>query len=101
MVGRLIQTNPFCLLKVDKMFFNENDKFNSYQKIVLEYFDYIKNKIKDDSIFRLLSPLLGIFFGVKNGKKFKSEIYKKIKNHEIDQLEYLFLKSIDSQIHSV
>ena len=45
MVGRLIQTNPFCLLKVDKMFFNENNKFNSYQKIVLEYFDYIKSSI--------------------------------------------------------
>ena len=94
MLGRLVQTNPFCLLDVDKMFFDNMKRTESYQKIILEYFDYIKGKIQDDSIFRLLSPLLSIFFGIPNGKKFKSEIHNKMRNLEIDKLELLFLNLI-------
>ena len=94
MVGRLIQSNPFCLLDVDKTFFNEDADKKNYKKIVFEYFNYIKQKIDEDSIFRLLSPLLYIFFGVPNGKKFKSEIHQKIKNNDIDNLEKLFLQFI-------
>ena len=94
MVGRLIQSNPFCLLDVDKTFFNEDADIKNYQNIVFEYFNYIKQKIDEDSIFRLLSPLLYIFFGVPNGKKFKSEIHQKIKNNDIDNLEKMFLQFI-------
>ena len=94
MAGRLIQSNPFCLLDVDKTFFNEDTDKKNYKKIVFEYFNYIKQKIDEDSIFRLLSPLLYIFFGVPNGKKFKSEIHQKIKNNDIDNLEKMFLQFI-------
>ncbi len=94
MVGRLIQSNPFCLLDVDKTFFNEDADKKNYKKIVFEYFNYIKQKIDEDSIFRLLSPLLYIFFGVPNGKKFKSKIHQKIKNNDIDNLEKIFLQFI-------
>ena len=95
MVGRLIQSYPFCLLNVDKIFFNEIAKDNQkYKSVVFEYFNYVKQKIDDDSIFRLLSPLLYIFFGIPNGKKLKAEIHQKIKNYEIDELESLFLKLI-------
>jgi len=94
MVGRLIQSNPFCLLEVDKTFFNEDIDKKNYQNIVFEYFNYIKQKIDEDSIFRLLSPLLYIFFGVPNGKKIKSEIHQKIKNNDIDNLEKMFLQFI-------
>ena len=45
MVGRLIQNNPFSLLKVDKLFFNTKTEGVLYQKIILEYFQYIKTNI--------------------------------------------------------
>ena len=72
MIGRLIQNNPFSILSVDKLFFNTITKNNICEKIILEYFQYIKNKLYKDSIFRLLSPLLNIFFAsliVKNLKQ--------------------------------
>jgi len=97
MIGRLIQNNPFCLSQVDKLFFNYNKAKNINEKIILEYFDYIKPKINKDSIFRLLSPLLQVFFGVPDSKEFKNEIHHKIKNHEIEDLELLFLKFVKEQ----
>ena len=69
MLGRLIQHNPFCLINVDKLFFNSNKKQSFNEKIILDYFNYIKPRINKDSIFRLLSPLLQIFFGIPKGKK--------------------------------
>ena len=94
MVGRLIQSNPFCLLDVDERFFNKTKVKQEYKSIILEYFDYIKQKIGKDSIYRLLSPLLYIFFAVPNGKKFKAEIHQKMKNCEIDKLESVFLQFV-------
>lgn len=94
MLGRLIQNNPFILSKVDNLFYNLKDKKILNENIVLEYFNYIKPKISNDSLFRLLSPLLQIFFGVSDSKKFKSEIHDKIKNNEIDILEKLFIDFI-------
>ena len=96
MLGRLIQNNPFCLSKVDNLIFNYKAETIINEKIILEYFDYIKLKINDDSIFRLLSPILQIFFGIPDSKKFKSEIHDNIKNHEIEKLKFLFLKFINS-----
>jgi len=64
MLGRLIQNNPFCLLEVDKIFFNSVEKKISHTEIISEYFEYVKNNLEKDSIFRLLSPLLSIFFGL-------------------------------------
>ena len=97
MLGRLIQNNPFCLSRVDKLFFNSKKETYISEKIILDYFDYIKPKINKDSIFRLLSPILQIFFGNPNSKQFKSEINNKMKNHEIEKLEILFLEFINQQ----
>ena len=94
MLGRLVQNNPFCLSRVDSLFFNHKKETKINEKIIIDYFEYIRKKIKNDSIFRLLSPMLNIFFGVPDSKKFKIEIHQKIKNHEIDKLESLFLKFI-------
>ena len=94
MLGRLIQNNPFCLSRIDKLFFNHSEKKDINEKLILEYFDYVKSKLNNDSIFRLLSPILQIFFGVPNSKKFKSEIHNSIKNNKIDKLESLFLKFV-------
>ena len=97
MLGRLIQNNPFCLSKVDKLFFNLNYEKNLNKKIILDYFNYIKPKIGTDSIFRLLSPLLQIFFGIPDSKKLKKEIHQQIKNQEINNLESIFLQFINLQ----
>ena len=72
-------------------------KVKTSEKIILEYFQYIKNKLYKDSIFRLLSPLLNIFFCFPNSKKFKTEIQSIMKNKKIDVLESLFLQFIDKQ----
>ena len=92
MVGRLIQSNPFCLLNVDKIFFGKKTHQQKYQNIILEYFKYVKQKNGTDSIFRLLSPLLCIFFGVPNSKKLKIDIHKNIVNSELDKIETMLLK---------
>ena len=97
MLGRLIQNNPFCLGKVDKLFFGFKSEKNLNKKIILDYFNYIKPKIGNDSIFRLLSPLLQIFFGIPDSKKLKTKIHQQIKDQEIDNLESLFLQFINLQ----
>ncbi len=94
MVGRLIQSNPFCLFDVDEMFYKKGKKKYNYKKIIYEYFNYVKIKIEEESIFQLMSPLLGIFFGIPNGKKFKLAINDKMKNCAIDELESIFLKLV-------
>ncbi len=95
MLGRLIQNNPFCLNKIDKIFFKEENKIDLSENIISDYFNYIRPKIKNDSIFRLLSPLLQIFFGIPNSKKLKNEIHIQMQNHEFDKLENLFLKFVN------
>ena len=97
MLGRLIQNNPFCLGKVDKLFFNFKSEKKLSKKIIIDYFNYIKPKIGNDSIFRLLSPLLQIFFGIPDSKKLKTEIHQLIKNQEIDRLESVFFQFINLQ----
>ena len=61
---------------------------------IIEYINYIKPKINTESIFRLLSPILQIFFGIPNSKKFKTDIHENMKNHKINELESLFLQFI-------
>ena len=94
MLGRLIQNNPFLLRKVDNIFFNHKDNMDIDEKIIFNYFEYIKPKIGTESIFRLLSPLLQIFFGIPNSKVLKTEIHKNIKNEQINVIENLFLSFV-------
>tara|TARA_B100000575_G_scaffold190872_1_gene153967 strand:- start:9022 stop:10005 length:984 start_codon:yes stop_codon:yes gene_type:complete len=94
MIGRLILNNPFILKDIDKLIFNKNNATINYEEIINDYFQLIKNKVESESIFRLLSPLLNIFFGVPNSKSLKSEINQNMKNHKLDVIEKLFLKFI-------
>ena len=92
MLGRLIQSNPLILNEVDHIFFgSEKEKINKYL-VIKDYFNYIRKRLGEDSIFRLLSPLLNIFFAVPNSKKIKSEINNNIKKFDIDKLERLFFE---------
>ena len=94
MVGRLIQNNPFCLKNVDRLFYNKQNSYTVTEDTIIEYFDYIKPKLGTDSIYRLLSPLLNIFFGIANGKKFKIDVHSNMKNNNFDKLEKIFLSFV-------
>ena len=97
MVGRMIKNNPFCLVEIDKLFFENTVKPDLLEKIILQYFNYIKSKLDSDSIFRLLSPLLGIFFAQPHSKKFRVQIHSQIINHQIDSLESSFMQFINQK----
>ena len=94
MVGRLIQNNPFLLKKIDSFIYNVNDLNKINEKLIYDYFNYINPKIKSESIFRLLSPILQIFFGVPNSKIFKSKIHDYMKNQDLKKIEELFINFI-------
>ena len=94
MIGRLIQNNPFLLKKVDSYIFDHDNLNLINEKLIFDYFEYINPKVKSESIFRLLSPMLQIFFGIPNSKMFKSEIHNYMKNHELKKIERLFVNFI-------
>ena len=96
MVGRLVKNNPFILKEVDKKIFNEKIKFID-ESIINNYFMYIKPKVDFESIFRLLSPLLNIFFSVPNSKIYKTKINNYMKSQKIDLIEELLIKFINGK----
>ncbi len=93
MVGRLIKNNPFILKEVDKKIFKEKNKLID-ESIINNYFDYIKPKLGFESIFRLLSPLLSIFFSVPHSKTYKSKINDYMKDQKINLIEDLLIKFV-------
>ena len=95
MLGRLIQNNPFLLKKIDYNFFNYDKITNINEEIVFNYFNYIKTKVEIESIFRLLSPLLQIFFGVPNSKIYKTKIHEFMQNRDLAMIENLILNFIE------
>ncbi len=96
MVGRLIKNNPFVLNEVDKKIFKENNKLLD-ESIIINYFEYIKPKLGLESIFRLLSPLLNIFFSVPHSKMYKSKINEYMKDQKINLIEELLIKFISER----
>ena len=94
MLGRLIQNNPFILSKVDKLFFKEKSSNILNEEIIYDYFNYIRLDSDKESIFRLLSPLLQIFFGIPNSKDFKTKIHENMKLKKLDEIEKIFLNFI-------
>ncbi len=93
MVGRLIKNNPFILKEVDKKIFREKDRLID-ETIINSYFEYIKPKLGFESIFRLLSPLLSIFFSVPHSKTYKSKINDYMKDEKINLIEDLLIKFV-------
>ena len=96
MLGRVIQNNPFILKKVDNLFYDSKIETNIDESIIEDYFSYVSSKTEKDSIFRLLSPLLQIFFGVPNSKDFKYKIHEHMKNNDINLIEALLLNFVRS-----
>ncbi len=96
MVGRLIKNNPFILKEVDKKIFKEKNILID-ESIINNYFEYIKPKLDFESIFRLLSPLLSIFFSVPNSKIYKSKINDYMKDKKINLIEDLLIKFVSER----
>ncbi len=96
MVGRLIKNNPFILKEVDKKIFKEKYKLID-ESIINNYFEYIKPKLGFESIFRLLSPLLNIFFSVPHSKIYKSKINEYMKDQKINLIEDLLIKFVSDR----
>ncbi len=96
MVGRLIKNNPFILKEVDKKIFKEKSLLID-ESIINNYFEYIKPKLDFESIFRLLSPLLNIFFSVPHSKIYKSKINDYMKDRKINLIEELLIKFISEK----
>ena len=96
MLGRLIKNNPFILKEVDKKIFKEKDKLID-EAIINNYFEYIKPKLGFESIFRLLSPLLNIFFSVPHSKTYKSKINDYMKDQKISLIEDLLIKFVSEK----
>ena len=96
MIGRLIKNNPFILKEVDKKIFKEKDK-SIDEKIINNYFEYIKPKMGFESIFRLFSPLLNIFFSVPHSKIYKAKINDYMKDQKINLIEDLLIKFISEK----
>ena len=96
MVGRLIQNNPFVLKEVDKKIFKEKNKLID-ESIIINYFEYIKPKLGIESIFRLLSPLLNIFFSVPHSKIYKSKINDYMKDQKLNLIEDLLIKFVSEK----
>jgi len=97
MLGRLIQNNPFCLKDVDRLFYKDTKKYNITEETIIDYFNFIRPKVGKDSIYRLLSPLLNIFFGIPDSKQFKFDIHSKMKDHNFNNLEKIFLKFVSEK----
>ncbi len=93
MVGRLIKNNPFILKDVDNKIFEEKNKLID-ETIINNYFEYIKPKLGLESIFRLLSPLLNIFFSVPHSKIYKSKINDYMKDKKVSLIEDLLIKFV-------
>ncbi len=97
MLGRLVQNNPFLLKRIDEVFYGGNDNVESDEKIISSYFNYIRPKLGQETIFRLLSPILNIFFGIPNSKKFRIKINYYLKNNNLDLIEDQFMKFVVDQ----
>ena len=96
MVGRLIKNNPFILKDVDRKIFKEKGRMID-ETIIYNYFEYIKPKLNFESIFRLLSPLLHIFFSVPHSKIYKSKINEYMKDQKINLIEDLLIKFVSEK----
>ena len=96
MVGRLIKNNPFILKEVDEKIFKKEDKLID-ELIINNYFEYIKPKLGFESIFRLLSPLLSIFFSVPHSKTYKSRINDYMKDQKINLIQDLLIEFVNER----
>ena len=95
--GMGTKLNNISYTLVQNSYIKETNKYIISEKTIKDYFNFIKPKISEESIYRLLSPLLNIFFGIPDSKQFKIDIHSKMKDHNFDALERVFLKFVNEK----
>ena len=73
MLGRAIQENPYSIIGVDKLFFNDNRKLPSRIEIVEEMISYLELCVKNDVPINIVTQnMLGLFHGCRGAKLWRS-----------------------------
>ena len=73
MLGRAVQENPYSIIEVDKLFFNDNRKLPSRIEIVEEMISYLELCVKNDVPINIVTQnMLGLFHGCRGAKLWRS-----------------------------
>ena len=73
MLGRAVQENPYSIIEVDKLFFNDNRKLPSRIEIVEEMISYLELCVKSDVPINIVTQnMLGLFHGCRGAKLWRS-----------------------------
>tara|TARA_S200000501_G_scaffold307020_3_gene296028 strand:- start:4385 stop:5278 length:894 start_codon:yes stop_codon:yes gene_type:complete len=73
MLGRAVQENPYSIIEVDKLFFNDNRKLPSRIEIVEEMISYLELCVKNDVPINIVTQnMLGLFHGRRGAKLWRS-----------------------------
>mgnify|MGYP003327456489 FL=1 len=84
MLGRAVQENPYSIIEVDKLFFNDNRKLPSRIEIVEEMISYLELCVKNDVPINIVTQnMLGLFHGCRGAKLWRSYL-----SHEAPRRRY-------------
>ena len=73
MLGRAVQENPYSIIEVDKLFFNDDRKLPSRIEIVEEMISYLELCVKNDVPINIVTQnMLGLFHGCRGAKLWRS-----------------------------
>ena len=77
MVGRGVISDPFYWRKVDQIFFSSQQRIPSRREVLERYASYasrMENRQGPRSRTFLIKPVLGLFTGCYNGRKFRRTV---------------------------
>jgi tRNA-dihydrouridine synthase A len=98
MVGRSVINEPFYWNEIDHTIYDTKDANSLNRREILfkycEYADYIESSQGSRARRALLKPVLGLFFGEKNSKLFKSQLDFLIKDPSMKVGSDVILKSL-------
>ena len=73
MLGRAVQENPYSIIDVDKIFFNDDKKLPSRIDIVEEMISYLEICVKNNVPINIVTQnMFGLFHGCRGAKLWRS-----------------------------
>ena len=89
MVGRSAYSNPWLLSEFDNIISVGSNQAKTRYDVSLLYLDYVKKKHEEGvSLYKTMRHLLGLYRGIKGGKKMRRYISENISNPNI--AKYMF-----------
>tara|TARA_B100002051_G_scaffold275885_1_gene321442 strand:+ start:1344 stop:2315 length:972 start_codon:yes stop_codon:yes gene_type:complete len=89
MIGRCAYKNPWLLSKFDELFYDCNKINVSRNIIIKEYIDYSLKRYEEGvPLYRTIRHLMGLFQGIRGGKKLRRYISENLSNPNF----YKFMK---------